>query len=115
MRSNLFKWKHYESNIIILCVRWYLKYSLSFRDLAEMMQERGLAIHPSTIYRWVLQYSPILSKNIRKRLKPTNDSWRIDETYLKIRGKDIYLYRAVDSSGNTIDFWLSMNRDKKSA
>jgi Transposase and inactivated derivatives len=68
MRSYLFKWKHYESDIIILCVRWYLKYSLSFRDLAEILQERGLMIHHSTIYRWVLQYSPVLSKNIRKRL-----------------------------------------------
>ncbi len=96
-------------------VRWYLKYSLSFRDLSEIMQERGLSIHPSTIYRWVLQYSPILSKNIRKYLKPSNDLWRLDETYLKICGKYMYLYLAVDSSGNTIDFWLSMNRDKKSA
>lgn len=115
MRSYLLKWKLYESDIIILCVRWYLKYSLSFRDLAEILQERGLMIHHSTIYRWVLQYSPVLSKNIRKRLNPSNDSWRLDETYLKIRGKDMYLYRAVDSAGNTIDFWLSLNRDKNSA
>jgi len=79
------------------------------------MQAKGLKIHSSTIYRWFFQYSPILSKNIRKRLKSTSDSWRIDETYLKIPGKDMYLYRAVDSSGNTIDFWLSMNRDNKLA
>lgn len=115
MESNLFKWKHYESNIIILCVRWYLKYGLSFRDLADMMQERGLSTHASTVYRWVLQFAPILSQKVRKHLKPTNDSWRMDEIYLKIRGKDMYLYRAVDSSGSTIDFWLSRRRDKKAA
>jgi transposase, IS6 family len=74
MESNLFKWKHYESSIIILCVRWYPKYSLSFRDLSEMMRERGLTIHASTVYRWVLQYSPVLGKNIRKHLGPANGS-----------------------------------------
>jgi IS6 family transposase len=114
-KDTLFKWKHYEASIILLCVRWYLKYSLSFRDLAEIMAERGLTLHHSTIYRWVKQFSPVLSSRVRKHLKPTNDSWRLDETYLKLRGKNIYLYRAVDSAGNTIDFWLSMTRDKKAA
>ena len=115
MKENLFKWKHYQPDVIILCVRWYLKYALSYRDLAEMMQEGGLFINYSTIHRWVVEYAPTLNKNIRQYIRPTNDSWRMDETYIKLNGKWIYSYRAVDSKGNTIDFWLSKNRDKKSA
>jgi transposase, IS6 family len=79
------------------------------------MAERGLSITHTTIMRWVNQYSPIIDKRIRKYFHPTNDSWRVDETYIKIKGKWCYLYRAVDSEGNTIDFWVSENRDKKSA
>jgi len=112
MSQNLFKWKHFESKIIILCVRWYLKYPLSYRMLVEMLQERGLNITHTTIMRWVHQYSPIISEKLRKHIKPTNDSWRMDETYLKIKGKNAYLYRAVDSEGKTIDFFLSEHRDK---
>lgn len=115
MSENLFKWKHFESDIIILCVRWKLKYPLSYRNLKDMMLERGLYLSHTTIMRWVQQYSPILSVRIRKHLKPTNDSWRMDETYLKIKGINHYLYHAVDSEGQTIDFWLSKHRDKKSA
>ena len=80
-----------------------------------MMQERVLFINYSTIHRWVVEYAPTLNRNIRKYIRRTNDSWRMDETYIKLNGKWIYLYRAVDSKGNTIDFWLSKNRDKKSA
>ena len=80
-----------------------------------MMAERGLTISHTTILRWVLQYSPIINRRIRKHLKPTSDSWRVDETFIKISGKWCYLYRAVDSEGATIDFWISTNRDKKSA
>jgi len=115
MENNLFKWKHFESHIILLCVRWYLKYPLSYRNLVEIMDERGLSVSHTTIMRWVQQYSPVLNRRIRKHLKPTNDSWRVDETYIKIKGKWCYLYRAVDSDGATIDFWISANRDKKSA
>ena len=114
MENNLFKWKHFESHLIMLCVRWYLKYPLSFRQLSEMMAERGLSVHHTTIMRWVQQYSPILNRKIRKHLNPTNDSWRVDETYIKIKGKWCYLYRAVDSRGDTIEFWISEKRDKKS-
>ena len=115
MSQHLFKWKHFESEIIMLCVRWYLKYPLSYRMLVEMMQERGLDITHTTIMRWVHQYSPIIDEKVRKYLKPTNDSWRMDETYLKIKGKNAYLYRAVDSVGNTIDFFVSEHRDKDAA
>ncbi|MES5896609.1 IS6 family transposase [Bacillus cereus group sp. RP43] len=114
-RSADFKWKHYQPEIILLTVRWYLRYNLSFRDLVEMMEERGLSIAHTTIMRWVHQYGPELNERIRKHLKQTNDSWRVDETYIKIKGKQMYLYRAIDSEGNTIDFYLSKQRDVKAA
>ncbi|MGE6553325.1 IS6 family transposase [Bacillus mycoides] len=114
-KDNLFKWKHYQPDMILLTVRWYLRYNLSFRDLVEMMEERGVALSHTTIMRWVHQYGPELNERIRKHLKQTNDSWRFDETYLKIKGKNMYLYRAVDSEGNTLDFYLSKKRDAKAA
>uniref|UniRef100_UPI002614DF52 IS6 family transposase n=1 Tax=Acaryochloris sp. IP29b_bin.148 TaxID=2969218 RepID=UPI002614DF52 len=105
--ADLFKWRHYQSEIILLNVRWYCRYPLSYRDLEEMMMERGLEVDHSTINRWVLKYSPELDKRCRRHLKPTNDSWRVDETYIKIRKKWRYLYRAVDSDGYTLDFLLT--------
>ncbi|WP_340781501.1 IS6 family transposase [Bacillus mycoides] len=114
-KENLFKWKHYQPDIILLTVIWYLRYNLSFRDLVEMMEERGLSISHTTIMRWVHQYGPELDKRIRRHLKQTNDSWRVDETYIKVKGQWMYLYRAVDSKGNTIDFYLSKTRDQKAA
>ncbi|MBG9585145.1 transposase [Bacillus thuringiensis] len=101
--------------MILLTVRWYLRYNLSLRDLVEMIEERGLSLAHTTIMRWVHQYGPGLNERIRKHLKPTNDSWRMDETYLKIKGKKMYLYRAVDSEGNTIDFYLSQRRNAKAS
>ncbi|MED1436423.1 IS6 family transposase, partial [Bacillus mycoides] len=79
-KENLFKWKHYQPDIILLTVRWYLRYNLSFRDLVEMMEERGLSISHTTIMRWVHQYGPELDKRIRRYLKQINGSWRVDET-----------------------------------
>ncbi|QWI47249.1 IS6 family transposase [Bacillus mycoides] len=114
-KEHIFKWKHYQPDIILLTVRWYLRYSLSFRDLVEMMEERGLSLSHTTIMRWVHQYGPELNERIRKHLKRTNDSWRVDETYIKIKGEKMYLYRAVDSEGNTLDFYLSNKRDAKAA
>ncbi|SFH54230.1 Transposase (or an inactivated derivative) [Priestia megaterium] len=114
-KGNLFKWKHYHPDIILLTVRWYLRYNLSFRDLVEMMEERGLSIAHTTIMRWVHQYGPELDERVRRHLKSPNDSWRVDETYMKIKGQWMYLYRAVDSEGNTIDFYLSESRDKRAA
>ncbi|MBJ8056097.1 IS6 family transposase [Bacillus cereus] len=114
-KKNLFKWKHYQPDIILLTVRWYLRYNLSFRDLVEMMEERGLFIAHTTIMRWVHQYGPELDERLRCHLKPTNDSWRVDETYVKVKGQWMYLYRSVDSKGNTIDFYLSKTRNHKAA
>ncbi len=114
-KKNVFKWKHYQRDIISLTVRWYLRYNVSLRDLVEMMEERGLSTAHTTIMRWVHQYGPELNERIRKHLKRTNDSWRLDETYLKIKGENMYLYRTIDSKGNTIDFYLSRKRDAEAA
>jgi len=114
-QPKLFKYRHFEAEIILLCVRWYLRYSLSYRDLEEMMAERGLSVDHTTVFRWVQRYAPILEKKCRARLKPTNNSWRVDETYVKVRGEWMYLYRAVDSDGSTIEFMLSATRNAVSA
>lgn len=113
--TNAFKWRHYEGSIILLCVRWYLRYGLSYRDLAEIMSERGLNIAHTTIYRWVQHFAPELEKRLRPHLKQSNDSWRVDETYIKIRGQWMYLYCAVDSQGQTLDFLLNETRSKRAA
>jgi transposase-like protein len=110
-----FKWRHFEAEIILLCVRWYLRYALSYRDLEEMMRERGLHVDHSTIYRWVQHYAPELEQRCRPHLKTTNDSWRVDETYVKVKKVWMYLYRAVDSQGNTLEFLLSPTRNAQAA
>jgi transposase-like protein len=110
-----FKWRHFHSDIILLCVRWYLRYPLSYRNLEEMMLERGLLVDHTTVYRWVMAYAPELDKRCRPYLKPTNDSWRVDQTYIEVKGKWKYLYRAVDSLGFTLDFMLSAKRDAQAA
>ncbi len=97
------------------CVRWYLRYPLSYRDLEEMMAERGVQVDHSTIARWVMHFSPILNDLIRREMRRPNRSWRVDETYVRVAGRWTYLYRAIDSAGNTIDFLLSPNRDLTAA
>ena len=114
-QPTLFRGRHFRSDVIVLCVRWYLRYPLSYRDLEEMMAERGLAIDHSTIARWVLHYAPILNQRIRREMRHPNRSWRVDETYVRVAGKWTYLYRAIDSAGDTIDFLLSPNRDLMAA
>src|SRR6516225_9465106 len=110
-RAALFRGRHFRDEIIVLCVRWYLRYSLSYRDLEEMMAERNLSVDHSTIARWVLRYRPELSRRMRREVRHPNRSWRVDETYVRVAGRWTYLYRAVDSFGNTIDFMLSPKRD----
>lgn len=80
-----------------------------------MLLERGISVDHTTIYRWVQRYAPELDRRCRPHLKPTTDSWRIDETYVKVKGTWMYLYRAVDSALNTLEFWLSATRDTQAA
>lgn len=105
-----FKWRHYEGAIILQRVRWYLRYALSYRDLEEMLAERGLSVAHTTIFRWGQAYAPEIDKRIHPHLKPTTDSWRVDETYVKVKGQWMYLYRAIDSTGQTLDFLLNETR-----
>ena len=114
-QSAPFRGRHFDDVIIILCVRWYLRYSLSYRDLKEMMVERGVALDHVTIWRWVQHYAPLLNQRLRRELRRPNASWRVDETYIKVAGNWTYLYRAVDSAGDTIDFMLSPKRDLTAA
>jgi len=110
-----FKWRHFQSDIIVLCVRWYLRYPLSYRNVAEMMRERGLSVDHTTMYRWVQTYAPQLDKRCRPYLRSTNDSWRVDETYIEVKGEWKYLYRAGDCEGNTLDLMLSAKRNARAA
>jgi len=113
--SNPFKWRHFPGEVIVLSVRWYLRYPLAYEHVAELLAERGVAVHPTCIWRWVQTYAPELNKRCRPFLKPTNKSYRTDETYIKVKGEDKYLYRAVDSTGQTIDFLLTAKRDAAAA
>src|SRR5215469_13149025 len=103
----IFKWRHFAPEIILCAVRWYLRYSLSYREVQELLEERDLRADHTTVWRWVQCYAPELEQRTRPHLKPTNKSWRVDETYVRIGGHWFYLYRALDSSGDTIDFFLS--------
>jgi len=114
-KSDLFKGRHFEQEIIVLCVRWYLRYKLSCRDLVEMMAERGLSVAHTTILRWVRRYTPEFDKRWSRFSAQAGTSRRVDETYVRIRGQWAYLYRAVDSAGKTADFRLSPRRDVASA
>jgi transposase-like protein len=102
---------HFEDVIILLCVRWYLRYSLTYRDLEEIMLERNLSVDHVTIWRWVQRYRPVLNQRIRREKRHPNRSWRVDETNIRVAGSWAYLYRAVDSAGETIEFMLSPKRD----
>jgi IS6 family transposase len=113
--SEPFKWRHYEAELILLCVRWYCRYSLSYRDLEEIMSERGLKLDHTTVFRWVQRYAPEINRRIRPHLKLAGTSYRIDETYIKVGRNCKYLYRAVDKEGNTIEFMLSAKRDVSAA
>ena len=107
----LFKWRQFEPEMILLAVGWYLRFSLSYRDVEELLAERGAHADHVTVWRWVQRYAPEMERCLRSKLKPTNDSWRVDETYIRVKGKWRYLYRAVDSSGATLDFLLSARQD----
>jgi IS6 family transposase len=115
IEQNPFKWRHFQVDIILLCMRWYLRYALSYRDREEMMAEHGLSVDHTTIFRWIQCYAPELDKRCRPHLKTCNDSWKVDETDIKVKKVWMYLYRAVDSQGNTLEFLLSPTRDAEAA
>src|SRR5579859_2509965 len=96
--DELFTGRHFDREVIVLCVRWYLRFKLSFRDLVEMMAERGLSMAHTTVMRWVHHYAPEFERQWNRFSRPVGPSWRVDETYVKIRGERVYLYRAVPSS-----------------
>jgi putative transposase len=101
--------------IMLVCVRWYVAYPLSLRNLEEMMQERGVSVDHSTIHRWILKLMPVLERTFQKRKAAVGTNWRMDETYIKVGGEWKYLYRAVDKAGNTVDFRLTAKRDRTAA
>ena len=113
--EDLFEGIHFEREIIILCVRWYLRYKLSYRDLVEMMGERGLSLAHTTILRWVQRLLPEFEKRWNRYAVSAGSAWRVDETYVKVRGEWVYLYRAVDRDGQTVDFRLSRRRNVAAA
>ena len=114
-RPAIFKWRQSEPALILCAVRWYLRYSLSYRDVEELLEERGLEADHTTVWRWVQRYGPEWEQRMRRHLKPTNKSSRVDETYIRVKGRWCYLYRAIDSAGDTIDFLQSALRDADAA
>ena len=111
----MFKGCHFPSEVILETIRYYLAYKLSYREIEEMQLERGVVVDHATINRWVIKFAPLLEHRARRRKKPVSDSWRMDETYIKVKGKWVYYYRAVDKFGNVIDYYLSPKRDEAAA
>jgi len=102
-------------DVILMCIRWYVAYPLSYRHVEEMMKERGVDVDHSSINRWAIRFLPLLEKVFRRYRRRVGRSWRMDETYIKVKGNWKYLYRAVDKEGDTIDFLLTAKRDKAAA
>ena len=113
--ARVLKRLHYPLDVILTCVHWYVAYSLCLRHLEDMMAERGISVDHSTVHRWAIKLLPVLEKAFRLRKRPVGKSWRMDETYIRVKGEWRYLYRAVDKDGNTIDFLLRAHRDEAAA
>jgi len=113
--GSVFKGRHFDQSVILLCVRWYLAYNLSLRNLEEMMAERGIGVDHATVHRWVVRYSPELLERFNRRKRVVSSRWHVDETYIKVRGRWMYLYRAIDSNGDTVEFWFSERRNLAAA
>jgi IS6 family transposase len=115
---SIFSGRHYPKDVILWAVRWYCRYGVSYRDLEEMLTERGVPVDHTTIYRWVQKYGPELDKRTRwyRHTSPlVSDSWRVDETYIRVGGRWCYLYRAVTKHGRTLDFYMSTRRNTQAA
>ncbi len=113
--EELFVGRHFDAEIVVLCVRWYLSFKLSYRDLVSMMSERGIDMAHTTILRWVQHYTPEFQKRWNRFARPVGGSWRMDETYIRVKGEWMYLCRAVDKAGKTVDFYISCKRDVNAA
>jgi putative transposase len=111
----MFKGRHFDRSVILLCVRWYLAYGLSLRNLEEMMAERGVEVDHSTIHRWIVHYAPLLLKRFNRPKRSVSRKWHVDETYIKVRRQWICLYRAIDSNGDAAEFWFSERRNLSAA
>jgi transposase-like protein len=114
-KPELFKGHHFNHLLIIQAVRWYVTYKLSYRDVCDLMAERGVMVVHITVLRWVQRFVPTFEKKWKNYARAVGSSWRVDETYIKVKGQWRYLYRAVDQQGQTVDFLLSKNRDKVAA
>ena len=112
-RAGLFKGRQFTAEVILCAVRWYLQFPISCCDLELMLLDRGVSVDHTTVFRWIQAYAVELEKRIRPHLRVSNGSWRVDETYVKVKGRWIYLYRAVDSRGGTTDFLLSAKQPRK--
>jgi transposase-like protein len=110
-----FKGMRFPIDVILVCIRWYAAYPLSYRHLEEIMEERGVSVDHSSINRWSMRFLPLIEKMARKHKRPVGGSWRMDETYIKVKGVWKYLYRAVDKHGKTVDFLLTAKRDMTAA
>ena len=110
-----FKGMRFPIDVILVCIRWYVAYPLSYRHIEEMMEERGVSVDHSSINRWAIRFLPLIEKMARKHKRPVGGSWRMDETYIKVKGVWKYLYRAVDKNGKTVDFLLTAKRDMAAA
>ena len=108
----MFKGCHFPSEVILETIRYYLAYKLSYREIEEIQSERGVNVDHATINRWVIKFAPVLEHKARSKKKPVSTSWRMDETYVKVKGDWLYYYRAIDKFGNVIDYYLSSNRDE---
>ena len=111
----MFKGRHFDRSVILLCVPWYLAYNLSLRNLEEMMAERGISVDHATVHRWTVHYAPLLLEQFNRRKRAVTGRWHVDETYIKVRGRWMYLYRAIDSNGDTVEFWFSERRNLTAA
>ena len=110
-RNPLFLGRWFQDEVIIVAIRWYLTYPLSYRQVCDMLRDRGVSVAPSTVMRWVLRYAPEFEKRWQGYEKPMALSWRVDETYIKVGGRWTYLYRAVDQNGQNVDSFLRQRRD----
>src|SRR5215469_16971326 len=114
-RPPVFRNRQFKPTVIVTCVRWYLRFSLSLRDLEELMAERGLSVDHTTVWRWVQAYAPEIRRRLQGHLKYKRTTWFMDETYVRVAGRWMYLFRAVDNRGQTVDFYFSETRDRSAA